>query len=261
MKLLIVEYGYLGDVIMSSPIYRAIIEHGHEVDSLGLDLAREALEANPYIKNIYTTPNTLVGKIKALNAARKRGYDLAITLNTSFVTNCYMRLLSCYTAGYDYKHLGFMHVKRIPIAHRTIRVGNRIDEVCDLIEKIFDWKVIDRSMIFDVKLKAIPPVAHVIAVHGNTRTTQKARRWDKFPELCRALQDKYDLPIFLTGAKEDFDYVESIRKAVGSDWVWNMCGKFTLREFTAALHVSRIFITVNTGVMQIAIANNRKSVV
>lgn len=95
----------------------------------------------------------------------------------------------------------------------------------------------------------------LIGLHVNCRQTQDRRRWDKFSELADKLIEAGCYCIF-TGASGDREYVASVVGRVHQHkWCADLSGLFTLKQFILLLKSLDLFITVNTGVMHIAIAS------
>lgn len=247
MKALVVDFNFVGDILMSSPIYRALDEHSYTVDSLGYDFCREALEANPYIHEIHTTGRSLNSKVQAMLKARGK-YDLVLQLNTSLKTNLLMTLTGAHTLGYSYGLKGLPLHTPISIKHRTCTVGNRRDEVLGLLERAFGWEIPHRDMIFvPEKRGEVDP--SLIAIHANTKNTRDLRRWTKtgYAQVCKELKD---YRVVFTGTAEDRRYIDYVKP----DDCPNYGVDSSLQDFASFLTKCRLLITVNTMTMHLGIA-------
>lgn len=272
-KILVVDLNFLGDMLMSSPVYRSLKEHipRARIDVLGLAPAAPALKANPFIDELHLINSAVLPSLlRSAALLRKEKYDLVLQLNTSLKTNMVLWLIGRrYRLGYNYAHRGCFNNIRIPLATRTARVGSRVDECVELLEKAFGWRIADRSMVFSVPAEAedrmrltlgregIADKAVLIGMHTNCRQDRAQRRWgrEKFIDLANRLVDASAATILLTGGPEDRDYVEEIARAIRpSARVRNLAGKLSLVEFAALLRRLAVFVTLNTGPMHIAIA-------
>jgi ADP-heptose:LPS heptosyltransferase len=120
----------MGDVLLSTPAYREILKHFPNAEIL----TRKESKAIPKLK-VHTSWET-IGKV-----------DIAIHLHTSLKTNLILWFKRIpIRVGYSYKWCGIPLTHRIPLKTRTIRQGYRVDEVCDLLEKAFGWKIENREM-------------------------------------------------------------------------------------------------------------------
>jgi len=148
-KVLVFDLNYMGDMLMSSPVMRALKRNGVEqVDVIAYDFCIPVLWGNPYIDEIFIVSNWK-DKWKQAWRARKRKYDLILQLNTSLYTNILMWVAGgSERLGYNHRGRGLLNTIRVPIAHRTAHGGNRVRECLDLLERGLGWKCDDERMIF-----------------------------------------------------------------------------------------------------------------
>ena len=147
-KALVFDLNYMGDMLMSSPVMRALKENGVEqVDVIAYDFCVEILRGNPYIDNIYPVKRFALGEAIA---AMFRKYDLILQLNTSLKTNILMWIAGGKERlGYNYKWKGFGLTIKVPISHRTATKGYRPSECLQLLEKGLGWTCERKEMIYD----------------------------------------------------------------------------------------------------------------
>lgn len=272
-KILVVDLNFLGDMLMSSPVVRALKEHFPEsrIDVLGYAIVGPALQANPYIDVLHLVkrPRTRI-PLGVVPALRRERYDLVLQLNTSLLVNLLMLLIGGrYRLGYNYAHRGCLNTIRVPIRARTARAGNRVDECIALVEQAFGWTVVDRRMVLRIPDEARDRVARVlqeehladapllIAMHTNCRQDQEQRRWkgDQFAALARRLIAETKCTVLFTGGREDHAYVESIVRTVADPvHARNLAGTLSLIETAALLKRAHLFVTINTGPMHLALA-------
>jgi heptosyltransferase-2 len=271
-KILVIDLNFVGDVLQSSPIYRALKEHwpGCQIDVLCYANTREVHLANPYIDNIYhPTGKRFWDLFVVATELRRLNYDLALQLNTSLKTNFLLWIIGRrYRLGYNYKHRGCLLNVRVPIEHRTNRQGNRIDENLQLFSRAFGWKNLNPEMIFEIprgfhkfhvdQMGEILP----IALHVNCRQDWERRRWEpwKWVRLARELHDRYGCTLVFTGEKKDIPYIEQIYSTC-RDISVNLAGQTSLSELAALMDRLSLFVTLNTGVMHLAIARKCPCVV
>ena len=73
-------------------------------------------------------------------------------------------------------------------------------------------------------------------------------------ELC----EKINYPIVLLGGKEDSTNGEMIEKAIGSDLVYNACGKCNFNQSASLIQQSKLVFSHDTGLMHVAAAFKKK---
>ena len=272
-RILLVDLNFLGDMLMSSPVYRALKEHFPQckIDALSYGIVEPVLRANPYIDALYRVENTKRHLPLALvPALRRNRYDLVLQLNTSLLTNVLMWLIGGKDRlGYNYAHRGCLNTIRVPIPTRTTRVGNRVDECIGLIEKAFGWTIADRRMVLEIPASASEQVGRImrdeglsnapllIAIHTNCRQGKDQRRWGgaHFAALAERLSVQLGCTVLFTGGRDDQAYVQSIvQRMTDPQHVRNLAGRLSLIETAALLKRVHLFVTINTGPMHLAVA-------
>jgi ADP-heptose:LPS heptosyltransferase len=272
-SILVVDLNFLGDMLLSSPVYRALKKHFPDarIESLILPLAKPALSVNPFVDAIHLMPSTVFTRqLQTAAALRKCSFDLVLQLNTSLKTNILLWIIGRrYRVGYNYAHRGCLLNVRVPILTRTAKVGRRIDECIGLLEQAFGWIIHEREMVFPVdqqhtkrirSLLQSNGIRHgdlLVGMHTNCRQDWKKRRWDmrNFTLLGNELLKNNSAKLVLTGSPDDVPYVaELVRTLQPPDRVINLAGTVTLYELAALFTQLTILITLNTGPMHIAIA-------
>ncbi len=145
-KVLIFDLNYLGDMLMSSPVMRALKENGVEqLDVVVHEFCYQVLAHDHWVDNIYTG-NVWWEAIKA----RFRNYDLVMQLNTSLRTNMLLMIAGKRRLGYSYGIKGIPLTMKVVIPYRTATHGYRPRECLDLLEKGLGWECKDERMIYDI---------------------------------------------------------------------------------------------------------------
>ncbi|MDI6765223.1 MAG: glycosyltransferase family 9 protein [Bacteroidota bacterium] len=278
-SILIVDLNHIGDMLMSSPVYRALSENipTVRIHALIYPSAKMALDDNPYIESIHELhEGVLLMQIRTLFKLRKQNYDLVFQLNTSLRTNFLMWIIGKrFRLGYDYANRGCFNNIHVPIACRTTQSQYRVDECIELLEKAFGWRITNRSMIFNIRDEHIEKVNMLlksyevssddllIGIQTNCHPVWKERRWDrdKFASLSDSLIERYRAKIIFTGSTADREYVQPIIDSIRNrQSAVNLVGETTLTELGALLRRINVFITINTGPMQIAISQNTPTI-
>lgn len=255
MKILVFDLNFIGDLILGSPFYRALKEGfpWASIESLAWNHSADILRTNPYIDKIH--------RIKWLSQTLVfRGYDIAITTNTSLKTSLAMIPTAKITVGYNYAGKGIFHSKAIPIAYPTLRGQNRTDEVCALAEAL-SLKVRDRRPIMEISrgldLYAVNALSHqkppIVGVCMNTGHHRQYREWDqhKWIDLCQKISKDYCSLVFL-GEERDCRYVSEV---VGICGGLDLSGRTSILEAAAIVNRCDLFLSVNTAPMHMAVAS------
>ena len=96
-----------------------------------------------------------------------------------------------------------------------------------------------------------------LCININSSELALQRRWDpkKFNELSRLISQKFpDYHQLYVGGPNDWKYVNSNMKDIGSEKIINIAGKFNLLETTFLFKKSRLLITNDSGPLHLAAA-------
>jgi len=272
-KILIVDPAAIGDMVMSTPAYRAVKEYagGPEIHAMIFEEGRPVFRHNPYCDQVRVIPRTsLAGQLKAALGMRRERYDVIINLYTGLRMNFFCFLIGApLRVGYNYRHRGCFHNVRVPIATRTVRTIYRPEECLRLLEQAFGWKVRNRAMIFEVSeaersavetflsTKGAEPGDLLVGVHANSGSRQGEKRWTEanFAALADHLMETYGVRVVFTGSGADAEYVGSVMaKVKNKNRVISCVGALTLGELGALLGRLALFVSLDTGPLHISIA-------
>ena len=271
--ILVVDLNFLGDMLLASPVFRALRQAfpNARIDALVYEIAAPAVRINPFLDHVHTiAARSVWGGFRTGLLMRRERYDLVCQLNTSLLVNTLLWTIgSRLRLGYDYRHRGCLLNIRVPIAARTARMGRRTDECVELLERAFGLTIPDRSMIFPVSDASrrrvalllteagIGPGDVLIGMHVNCRQGRALRRWDasRFAELGRLLLERHAVRLVFTGGAEDGPYIQTITSRTGSpERILVAAGRVSFEDLGALLERLTVFVTLNTGPMHIAVA-------
>ncbi len=239
-KIIVFDYGFMGDCLITSPLYKALSDGGFRVDVAALPEAREVLEANRYVSDIFTG-RTFTEKVKSV---RGKSYDVAMNVSTSLKTNLVMRFVRAKEyLGYSYGLKGLPLSHRIRISQRTGTVGNRTNEILHLAYLGLGIDSDSEDLIFRVRQRE-KPVAKWIGLHVNPRH-DTVRRWPYFGKLAQVLR-RMGYRVFYIGTASDKDYIKSL------DGDADIANTPTVQSLASFLTRLGGFICVNSFPMHLA---------
>ena len=259
---LVIDLNYMGDMLMSSPVYRALSEQGYEVDAMIWPEGKEALRGNPYVRKIFQVDNMFTEFVTAWSDCHMSHYDLALHLSTSrwcsflvWLTGAKLRL------AYSYLNNAWPWCNiRIPKETRCFQSQYRVDEVCNLLWEGLKIHVNNRKMIFEstseVPFSLKEFEKPYIGFHVNPARTRGQRWWNSWAWLGDFLIREHKVgTIFFTGVAEDTPYIESIINQMGyKSQAVNVAGLTSLSELAALIKKCSLFCSVNSGPMHLAIS-------
>jgi ADP-heptose:LPS heptosyltransferase len=272
-NVLMVDPAFIGDMVMSSPAYRAVKSNlpGVRLDAMIFQAGRPVFRNNPFVDRLHVIPNdSLLGQVRTAIRLRRERYDVIINLYTGLRMNFLCWLIGApLRVGYNYRHRGCFHNRRVPIETRTVLSIYRPEECLILLEMAFGWTIPDRSMVFTVfedDVKAVDgilgslgcgPDDVLVGFHTNSLSRRDLKLWEpeKFALLADRMIRKYGVKIVFTGSDSDRHHVDSIVRLIENGGsVVSMTGRVNLSQLGALLKRFALFVSIDTGPLHISIA-------
>lgn len=257
MKLLVIRFSSIGDIVLTTPAIRCIKQQIPDVELHFLTKRsfQSVTEANPYIDRFFYYENNLGPLIADL---KNEQYDCIIDLHKNFRTYRIRWALGVKTLSYQKLSLQkFLltkfHLNFMPRRHIVTRC---LDAVAPL-------GVVDDGGGLDyffpetyrsetTNLPALHQQGYVAMVIGASYFTKKMPV-EKFKALCLLINQ----PIVLVGGKEDRTEGEQIA-AVDPNRILNACGSFSLHGSAEIVQKANVVISHDTGLQYIACAFNKR---
>ncbi|TNF30194.1 MAG: lipopolysaccharide heptosyltransferase family protein [Bacteroidetes bacterium] len=254
-RILIIRFSSIGDIVLTSPVVRALRKKYPEADIRFVTKKQyaELVQPNPHLNGVFLLHQSLHALGKELKAFDP---ELVIDLHHNLRT----RVLRTLVGGqwFAFRKLNVekwlkvnLKVDRLPNAH----IVDRYMETLKPLGIENDRKGLD---FFFPKEFFVPDVPAAlkhgfvsVVVGAKFRTKQLPEH--KLVELCNGIQH----PVLLIGGPED----ESLGTAIAaksSANVFNGCGKFSLLQSAWLIKQSQLVITHDTGMMHIAAAFRKK---
>lgn len=254
MKILIIRFSSIGDIVLTTPAIRCIKQQipGCEVHFLTKSSFRTVLAKNPYINKLHLLKKPLAETLADLKA---ENFDYVIDLHNNIRTRLIKFKLGVKSSAFN--KLNFrkwllvnLKVDIMPEKH----IVDRYVETASFLGVKNDGKGLDYFLEQEHDLITLLPQSHqqyTGLVIGAQHATKRLPT-HKLIELCQRI--KY--PVVLMGGKEDKERGAEIAAAGGAH-VINGCGKFTLDQSAFLVREAQSIITHDTGLMHIAAAFNK----
>ena len=259
MKILIIRFSSIGDIVLTTPIIRCLktqLPHA-KLHFLTKKSFQTVIEHNPYLDKKFYLEGDLIPIIIEL---LKEKYDVIIDLHHNLRTKYVKSMLTQAFNSNIQKH-SFPKLNTRKWLFTNLKINLMPD--ISIVDRYFqtvkslgiknDGQGLDYFIPVEDELKKDDlPTAHslgfvAISIGGQHET--KKMPVLKWIEFCKQL----DFPIILLGGKEDAERAEEIRK-VDDVKIYNACGKFNLNESAHIIYKSRFVISHDTGLMHIAAA-------
>ncbi|WP_421890819.1 glycosyltransferase family 9 protein [Marinoscillum sp.] len=271
MKILILRFSSIGDIVLTTPVIRTLKTQLSEVE-LHFATKKEylpVLEENPYLDQIHLLEGGLSAFISQL---KKEKFDFIIDLHHNLRTLAIKKQLGVKSFSFNKLNLQKwlytnLKINKMPNTHLVDRYMDTVAPLGVKMDNLgLDYFIADKD---EVELNWLPESyqkGFVAFAIGGKFATKKLPK-DRIIELC----DRINKPIVLLGGKEDAETGETVElffqrdekknefaeglEALGKKAiVFNACGKFNLNQSASLIRQSRWVFTHDTGLMHIAAA-------
>lgn len=268
-RILVFNVNWMGDVIFSSPVFKALKEAypGAKISCLAVPRVKDVLENIPCVDEVIIYDEKgrhsgLFSKMKLIRRLRKEKFDVAFLLHRS-LTRALLAFLAGIPkrVGYDTKRRGvFLTHKIKPLEG----VPHRADHYLNVIES-FGVKVRGRASILNVREDACRQVERMLKDGGvedgdffvvvNPGGNWDLKRWPKesFCLLTERLIRDCDTKVVISGAPKDAALAEEIclhLKVKVKPVI--LAGKTDINQLMALMKKAGLVISSDSGPLHIA---------
>lgn len=256
LKLLIIRFSSIGDIVLTSPVVRCIATQVKDVEIHFLTKKRFAVivESNPYVTRVHTIDKDISEVMPLL---RQENFDHVIDLHKNLRTSrVHLALRKPFSSFNKLNIEKWLMVRfkinRLPAQH----IVDRYLKAASFLNLKNDGKGLDFFINDDQKVKpdAYSPkltngyIAIVIGGNHNTKIFPA----DMVADVCNQLT----LPVILLGGTEDQERGEVIHRLTGGRAL-NLCGKLSLMQSASIVDQAVAVMSNDTGLMHIAAALNK----
>ena len=252
MKILILRFSSIGDIVLTSPVVRCLKQQlkNSEIHYLTKKSFFSVVENNPNIDKVFSFEKDI---LEVLPELKKENYDWVIDLHHNLRSIRVKRVL-----GKPSRSLNKLNIEKWLLVNLKI---NRLPDK-HIVERYFetvahlgiknDLKGLDFFIDAkdEVDIFSLPKEFHngfIAFVIGAKHNTKKIPL-EKIISICK----KINRPIILIGGKEDFETGEKTTSQIST--TFNACGKYNLQQSASLIKQAEKVITHDTGMMHIAAA-------
>lgn len=273
-KILIINLGGIGDLLLSTPALRALKNKypDAEISMLVVKRVYEVAKGLEYIDNVFILSTAhkgfvnIVRSLCTLLELRRNGFDIAVNMRTmvSRRSAAIMKIIfdiirPKVKAGRDTEGRGYF--LDITIPEMTIGAKSEMEYDLDMVKKLgvdiyeknIDLKIAepDIKMVDELLKKSnISSDDIVVGVHPGGA---KSRRWplENYARVIDTVSDKIKCKFIITGGTDDLELFGSLSTKVDHNIV-NLVGRVKIRELAALIKRCDVFIANDSGPMHIA---------
>lgn len=257
MKILIIRFSSIGDIVLTTPVVRCVKNQipDVEIHFLTKKSYENLLQTNPYITKIWTLDESL---FKTINIIKSQKFELIIDLHNNLRTFAFKIFCNSKTMSFNKLNLRkFLYVNfkinilpHIHIVDRylnTVKLLGIINDGCGI-----DFFLPENSIEFKQMIKEKTGDDFVCFAIGGQHYTKKLPLF-KIKEIITNI----DKNIVIIGGKEDAEIAEKLENDFINKII-NLAGKLSVSESAAVIDMANVLITHDTGMMHIAAALKKK---
>lgn len=256
MKILIIRFSSIGDIVLTSPVIRCLKNQiiDAEIHYLTKEPYAEIVKNNPHITKVYTIKEYTD---EILPLLQTETYDYIIDLHDNIRSRQVCSKLKTTVFRYKKQRLQRFLLTKFKIDTLKNHVVDRYFSAVKSIHVINDGKGLDFFIPEQDHLGADKlPFTHiagyaVIAI--GTKHFTKTIPLYKLEELCSGIS----IPIILLGDMQDAYRGTQLEK-IDNFKIYNACGKFSITQSASVIQRAKFVITGDTGMMHIAAALNKR---
>ncbi|MBS1558229.1 MAG: glycosyltransferase family 9 protein [Bacteroidetes bacterium] len=253
MKILIIRFSSIGDIVLTTPVVRCIktqIE-GVVVHYVTKKQFQIILENNPYIDKLFFLDDKLDELIAQLKTEE---YDYIIDLHHNLRTRIIKWRLGVRAFAFNKLNIEkwlmvnfkINHLPEVHIVDRYMQTAQLLGVKNDAMG--LDYFIPEEDEIRPNHLPTTHQNGYIVYAIGAQHETKKLPV-PRMIELCAHINQ----PVVLLGGKEDIVNGEKVVQALGG-MVFNACGKYNLNQSASLIKQARFVFTHDTGLMHIAAA-------
>jgi len=253
MKILIIRFSSIGDIVLTTPVIRCLKQQVKDVQVHYITKKQfgSILESNPYIDKLYTIEKNIS---EVSTELKKENYDFVVDLHHNLRSAQLKSILGKQSKSFHKLNIEKwlmvnLKINTLPNSH----IVDRYFETAKQLGVINDGGGLDYFIPKkdEVDIKTLPAEFHngyigfVIGAKFATKQLPK----EKIISICKKLNQ----PVVLLGGKDDSKKGEAIKTKLGEN-IFNACGKFNLNQSASLVKQARTIITHDTGLMHLAAA-------
>ncbi len=265
-RILVVNVNWLGDVVMTTPIFRSLkraFPQAHIV-CLAVPRVRDILESSSDIDEIIDYDEDgrhkgILGHWKLIRSLRRKKFDTAFLLHRSR-TRAFLAFCAGIPTriGYDTKKLGALLTQKVTPLEGNV---HKVDYYFHVIEAagISDEKPVSVLHYEEAALQSIEQRFLNFGIQADERVVVfhvganwKFKQWpvEYFIELACLIQRLGNVRVIVSGGRADQEAAKRIQSEVPG--LFSLVGEINVKELVALLYRADVVVSADSGPMHIA---------
>ncbi len=255
-KVLVIRFSSIGDIVLTTPVIRAIRKQTHaEIHLLTKTAYADIYRSNPNIFKVHTIDPD---KQQTISHLLKEGFDHIVDLQKNLKSYRIKRRLHVQTSSFPKLNrkkwmLVNFKLNRMPKLHI-------VDRYFEAVKKLgvkndgqgLEYYIPARDEVSPSEISnqlCQPYIAYAIGGQHFTKIMP--------PEKIASIVSRLSLPVVLLGSASDKQSAETILKSSTHTKLINQCGRLNLNQSASIIQQAAVVICHDTGLMHIAAAFNK----
>lgn len=268
-KILVIKMSALGDVILSTPSFRAVRNRypGARIVALVERAAYPALKACPYVDDVLSFEKFDKKDIGAMlrlgRLLAREQFDVCIDLQNNRLSHLLAYLSGAHTrVGYANRRFDFFLNRPVkdlrpvvgPVEHQFQLLDNLEIAHPDTRPELTADSADEESIARFLRENWLGENQTLVGINPGSSPLWKTKQWpqEAFIELCDSLA-RENVRIVITGTKDDLAAAEAIARQTRTRPIL-AAGRTTIGELIALIRRCRVFVTSDSAPMHIATA-------
>ena len=252
MKILVIRFSSIGDIVLTTPIVRALKTQlpACEIHFITKKAFAGILEHNPNIDHLFTIEKSISEVLSSLKAEK---YDYVIDLHRN--TRTLSLKLKLGRPSFSFPKLNLSKWLLVNFKYQSMPQLHVVDRYFKAVEKLgvkndlqpcdFFIQTTDEVNV-EISIGLVPKSYISIAIGAQFAT--KRMPFNKLEEIIQAV----DFPVVLIGGPTDKKLAEMLVERFPLKKLINACGAYNLAQSASIVQQSAVLLSNDTGMMHIA---------
>ncbi len=260
-RIVILQTAYLGDVILTTPLIRAVKQlfPKAELDVVVIPQTAGALANNPYINQIILfdkRKNKWPAFTDVLNILQARRYDLAISAHRSLTSGLLLKWAKIpMRVGFNTMPIRFFLTHKVALPDDGLTIEKYLkllsvfsDQTFSIQTELFPSET-DEQKAKELLTKRNPNLPTLALAPGSVWPT---KRWPAhyYAQLAAVLKKRFNL-IFI-GSKDEASLCAQIIEQSGATQAINLAGRLTILQSAAVIAQCDLLVCNDSGALHMA---------
>lgn len=254
IKVLIVRFSSIGDIVLTSPIVRTLKNQFEsvEIHYITKSSFKEIISTNPYVDKVFTIDKSI---FECINDLKSENYDLVIDLHKNIRTLILKTLLL--KPYYSFNKINFAKWLIVNFKINILPKKHIIDRYFEGLSKLklrndnqgLDFFIKENTQLPEkfLEFEKSNPSYYSFAI-GGTYFTKKCTA-EKIVEICSSI----DLPVILLGSAAEKKVAKKIKESLAEKCI-DLTTETDLQQSALIVKRSKFVISHDTGMMHISAA-------